>query len=135
MLGYAGEVRRGEERGRKERGRGQRGQPVRVWPEGAEQQMEELKGGGDPDHLSATAAAMGARMDPRAVAASSSISVFKRLMTHSIASRPWSKAERDSGMLESVLGGREGRPTRLCSEGDVTLLALTEMVFAMRLSR
>lgn len=41
-------------------------------------------------HLSAAAAAaMGARMEPRAVAASSSISVFNRLMTHSIASRPW----------------------------------------------
>lgn len=42
-------------------------------------------------HLSATAAAMGTRIVPRAVAASSSISVFKRLMTHSIASRPWSR--------------------------------------------
>lgn len=40
------------------------------------------------DHLSATAAAMGTRIVPRAVAANSSISVFSRLMTHSIASRP-----------------------------------------------
>lgn len=40
-------------------------------------------------HLSATAAAMGTRILPRAVAANSSISVFSRLMTHSIASRPW----------------------------------------------
>lgn len=40
------------------------------------------------DHLSAAAAAMGTRIVPRAVAANSSISVFSRLMTHSIASRP-----------------------------------------------
>lgn len=44
--------------------------------------------GGSRDHLSATAAAIGTRMVPRAVAANSSISVFSRLMTHSIASRP-----------------------------------------------
>lgn len=41
-------------------------------------------------HFSVTAAAMGTRMVPRAVAASSSISVFSRLITHSMASRPWS---------------------------------------------
>lgn len=40
------------------------------------------------NYLSAAAAAMGARMLPRAVAARSSISVFNRLMTHSMASRP-----------------------------------------------
>lgn len=36
-------------------------------------------------------------MEPRAVAASSSISVFNRLMTHSIASRPW---HRNTGLKE-----------------------------------
>lgn len=46
------------------------------------------------DHLSATAAAMEARIVPRAVAANSSISVFSRLMTHSIASRPWDRSTR-----------------------------------------
>lgn len=49
---------------------------------------ERADGGAEGDHLSATAAAIGTRIDPRAVAASSSISVFRRLMTHSIASRP-----------------------------------------------
>lgn len=50
-------------------------------------QVEEMSKSGQ-DHLSATAAAMGTRILPRAVAANSSISVFNRLMTHSIASRP-----------------------------------------------
>lgn len=45
-------------------------------------------------HFSVTAAAMGVRMVPRAVAASSSISVFSRLITHSMASRPWSRTNR-----------------------------------------
>lgn len=44
------------------------------------------------DHFSVTAAAaMGMRIVACAVAASSSISVFNRLMTHSIASRPWTQ--------------------------------------------
>lgn len=47
-------------------------------------------------HFSATAAAMGARMVPRAVAASSSISALSRLITHSMASRPWSRGSRIS---------------------------------------
>lgn len=50
--------------------------------------MVEKAAGEGQDHLSATAAAMGTRIVPRAVAANSSISVFNRLMTHSIASRP-----------------------------------------------
>lgn len=44
-------------------------------------------------HFSVTAAAIGVRMVPRAVAASSSISAFSRRITHSIASRPWSKTK------------------------------------------
>lgn len=43
-------------------------------------------------HFSVTAAAMGVRMVPRAVAASSSISAFSLLMTHSMASRPWARS-------------------------------------------
>ena len=42
----------------------------------------------DGCYFDVTAAAMGVRIVLRAVAASSSISVFRRLMTHSIASRP-----------------------------------------------
>lgn len=51
------------------------------------------------DHFSATAAAMGMRIVACAVAASSSISVFNRLMTHSIASRPWTKYQTHMGKL------------------------------------
>lgn len=53
-----------------------------------EEMSERSAGSGRHYHLSATAAAMGTRILPRAVAASSSISVFNRLMTHSMASRP-----------------------------------------------
>lgn len=49
------------------------------------QTMLEKRGG---CHFSVTAAARGVRMVPRAVAASSSISAFSRLITHSMASRP-----------------------------------------------
>lgn len=44
-------------------------------------------------HFSVTAAAIGVRMVPRAVAASSSISVFSRLITHSMASLPCSRTK------------------------------------------
>lgn len=57
-------------------------------------EMSERSTGSGRDHLSATAAAMGTRIVPRAVAANSSISVFNRLMTHSMASRPWDRQER-----------------------------------------
>lgn len=57
-------------------------------------EMSERSTGSGHDHLSATAAAMGTRIVPRAVAANSSISVFNRLMTHSMASRPWDRQKQ-----------------------------------------
>lgn len=92
-------------------------------------------------HLSATAAAMGTRKLPQAVAASSPISVFNRLMTHSIASRPWNTewvfitwcAVTGQQLPEVVpqrsLDLKEG------FLGWLTLPALTEMVLAIKLSR
>lgn len=96
-------------------------------------------------YLSATAAAMGTRILPRAVAASSSISVFNRLMTHSMASRPWG---RQTGRASKQRNGTDGLLwvfTALLKSGHlipagyadicITLLALTEMVFAISPSR
>lgn len=58
------------------------------------EEMSERSTGSGRYYLSATAAAMGTRILPRAVAASSSISVFNRLMTHSMASRPWERQRK-----------------------------------------
>lgn len=108
-------------------------------------EMLERSTGSGLDHLSATAAAMGTRILPRAVAANSSISVFNRLMTHSMASRPWER------QMKSILTCRKGTVGLLLvfnvsvtlgpripasyAEICITLLALTEMVFAIRPSR
>lgn len=54
-------------------------------------------------HFSVTAAAIGVRMVPRAVAASSSISAFSRLITHSMASRPWSGTSREGNVMRITI--------------------------------
>lgn len=69
------------------------------WEEMSERSISSV--GEGRDHLSATAAAIGTRILPRAVAANSSISVFNRLMTHSIASRPW-RRQRNSVTKHNV---------------------------------
>lgn len=69
------------------------------WEEMSERSISSVEEG--RDHLSATAAAIGTRILPRAVAANSSISVFNRLMTHSIASRPWHR-QRNSVTKHNV---------------------------------